>query len=254
VESTIDDNSVELILPTGLDEGEHVVEFSATDANGSVGTDSIVVVAEPNTAPEVSIISPGAGSVSSYQPLTMVATLTDGHTRSEDLVWIWTSSVDGELSGDAELSGSTLSLYLADGLSEGVHELELQGIDEQGAVGVDRVTVEAESNAAPEVVFVLPESGSHYEDHSTVVVEVEITDDNDRGEDLELTWGGLVDYEWCTGELPSTGSSGGVVTTTLRIECNHYYGESDFFISVSAMDSAGATGQGSVVVSTTCPP
>jgi len=254
-EFVIDGDTVTLALPSGLQAGEHLLQLTATDSSGGSGTDDVLLTAVENTPPQVSIVSPAAdGQVSSFAPLTLVASVSDEHSRAEDMIGIWTSSLDGELQGEASVSGATVSLALDDGLSPGTHQLAYQAIDELGAVGVDQITVEAWENQPPQVTFVLPQEGTHYEDHSTVVVQLQITDDEDRGDDLALSWSGLTDMSWCTGDLPLEGTGSGLVTATLRIECNHYYGVSDFVLAVSATDSTGATGQDMVVISGTCPP
>ena len=254
-DTVVDGAEVEMLVPSGLEVGEHDIQFTATDAIGSAGMDVVSVVVEANTAPEVVIVSPVDGAtVGSHEPLTLIATIDDAHTSSEDLIWLWTSSLDGQLLGETEQSGNTTSVFLEEGLSEGSHHLELQAIDELGAVGVDSVEVEATENAAPEVVFLRPSEGDHFEDHSTIAVEVSVEDAEDRGDDLVLEWSGLVEEEWVSGDLPEVGTSGGTVTTTLRIECNHYYGVSEFVLGLTATDTAGASGSGSVVVTTTCPP
>lgn len=127
---------------SGLLRGEHLMELNVTDTAGHGNTAVLRfwIVGAPG-APEVLITSPEDGTASSPgEEITFRGEATDTATAPGDLLFTWTSDLDGELVGALSADGSSVLFY--DALSEGVHLITLSAEDEDGEIGEDSVIVD----------------------------------------------------------------------------------------------------------------
>ncbi len=137
-----------------LARGEYALAIKVVDADGEVATDSLAfTVLGPLGAPTVEITQPAAGSAFvEGEQVAFTGEASDSSTDAGDLVFDWTSSLDGEIPG--AVSGDGASMVLSSLLSVGTHVVTLSATDQDGEVGTDEVTVVIEPAAPPE-----PEAG-----------------------------------------------------------------------------------------------
>lgn len=127
--------------------GEHTIELEVIDSDGDL--DRVGITWElkgPISAPDVTITAPGDGDFFlSGSEITFEGNATDIGTDLSDLVFAWSSSLDGDLPG-AFSNGKGGSVLFADGsssplLTDGNHTITLQVTDLDGEVGQDTIVV-----------------------------------------------------------------------------------------------------------------
>ena len=251
------DDEVVLELPAGLDEGEHLLELVVVDAEGASASDTVTVIVEENTAPELELVDPEPFDVvQAFEPLPLTASVTDEHSPADELVVLWSSDLDGELVGAAELRDGLARLTLPNGLSPGLHELRVEAIDPLGAKGAATVVVEAseELDEPPVVVITSPTQGGAYDAHSTVTFSAQVSDDLTDADEVHLSWSGLVEQDWMEGELEAYADSTGAVSFTMTLACDDIGGSRDYeaWVEVLATDGAGNTSGDRVDFTTSC--
>lgn len=162
----------------GLEIGTHTAVFTVTDSDDESGTATVSFTVEgPLGAPEVHILSPEDGaSYSLGAALTLQGEASDTTTPADDLVFSWSSDIDGALSGAISGDGQSI-LLLNEGLSGGVHQITLAATDGDGEVGTDTITVTITTDPvdaeAGDLVF------------SELMINPEVVDD-ELGEWIEL--------------------------------------------------------------------
>ncbi|MDP2315690.1 MAG: lamin tail domain-containing protein [Pseudomonadota bacterium] len=121
--------------------GPVTLVLTATDRDDAMGTAAVVVeIGGPLGAPTVTITTPEDGAA--YLLGDAVAFRgegTDLTTPADDLVFTWSSDLDGELVGAVSSEGS--SAVFADALTAGAHTITLLATDADGEVGSDSITV-----------------------------------------------------------------------------------------------------------------
>lgn len=136
-----DGGAVTVDVPVdGLARGAHVVELTVTDREG-LSTDVFLElsVIGPAGAPVVEITAPETGaSFGLVDEITFRGLASDTFTAPEDLVFRWSSDLDGPLGGALSASGESV-LFAT--LSEGTHRVTLDVVDEDGEVGTDSIAV-----------------------------------------------------------------------------------------------------------------
>jgi hypothetical protein len=130
-----------VVSPDDLSLGGHDAVVHVVDTDGATASAGVrFVVLGPLGAPTVAITSPETGvAISPGSDITFRGEATDVTTLPQDLVFVWSSSLDGELPGAVTAGGQ--SLLLTDTLSVGEHVVTLTVTDEDGEFGQDTVTV-----------------------------------------------------------------------------------------------------------------
>jgi len=141
-----DDSGQSTVTVSSPEAGEHVITFRAADAQNAAGTESITITVVEDRVPTCQITTPEDGDIFDPDlPVLFQAQVGDDFTAITDLVVVWTSDLDGELStaGANELGVVSFS---AD-LSIETHEITLEVTDGSGLVCTDLISVG--SNGAP---------------------------------------------------------------------------------------------------------
>lgn len=149
---------------SALSEGVHQITASVTDAGGLGGNSSIsITVGNPNTAPNVSITSPGNGS-SFLQgaSVSFAGTATDNEDGNLAGSLSWSSNLDGGIGSGASFNTS--------GLSIGNHTITASVTDAGGLAGSDQITVTVTSNSPAVTVTSVNPASMAKGNSGTVVV------------------------------------------------------------------------------------
>ena len=246
---------VSLLLPEGLDSGEHTLSLVAIDPDSTAERAEVEVTVNTNTAPSVQLISPEEdATLSEMTTHTLVAAVSDEHTPVDELVLLWESSLDGEIDGTEEFFGNTVTLEADPGLSTGEHTLTLKVIDTLGASDSDSVTFTVGGNEPPEVSFLYPDGSTIPAYNDDVFFQVQIDDDQIDLSTVTLEWSGFNELSWVNEELPTNPTSSGVASFTIVMDCFYYdtTTTSTFVLTASATDEEGLSGQGSVLFESYC--
>lgn len=133
------DGAVRLDLDVdGLQLGENTVGLEAVDTDGERAYVALVwTLKGPLSAPQVDITDPLDGSFfPTGTEITFRATVTD--SSLDGLIYSWSSSLDGPLTGDISAKGQS-ALFTA--LSPGNHVVTLTVVDPDSELGQDSVSV-----------------------------------------------------------------------------------------------------------------
>ncbi len=179
--------------------GALALTLTVVDTDGASATATVTVdIGGPLGAPTVVITTPEEGSVATVgDAVAFRGEATDQTTPSDDLVFVWTSDLDGALAG--AVSGDGASALFTETLSVGTHVVTLSATDTDGEVGTDTVTLVVEEEvviAEPgDLVFsemmVNPESveddfGEWVELYNTSGSAIDITGYSFRDDDVDL--------------------------------------------------------------------
>ncbi len=119
---------------TTLSVGSHLITASVTDSGGLEGSETIVVVIEPNTAPSVTITAPADGTMVTIGDLvTFVGAASDLEDGDLSGAISWSSDLDGALGSGASVAISSLS--------QGVHTISATVVDSIGLGATDVIGV-----------------------------------------------------------------------------------------------------------------
>jgi hypothetical protein len=197
------------------------------DSVGAGARAEISISIIPTEAPVVEILSPESGAAYySDQLIEFSALVSDLEDNPLDLMVVWTSNIDGELSLGAEVDTSgEISDYGY--LSEGQHALELRVEDTTGKVTTESVVIEVGgNNNEPSCGITSPQTGLGYVVGQNITFSGAATDDDINNSLLNITWesnqDGIFDSTAAstTGELSVVynGLSIGNHIITLRVE------------------------------------
>lgn len=125
------------VLPVG----PVMLELFATDTDDATSSATVIVeIGGPLGAPTVEISLPSDGAVYLLgAPVAFRGHGSDVATLPDDLVFTWSSSLDGPLPGAVSADGE--SALFADALSLGAHTITLTAEDTDGELGSDSITV-----------------------------------------------------------------------------------------------------------------
>ena len=123
--------------------GTHTIKARLSDSEGAYASDTVeVTVVAANTAPEISIVSPAAGSVIALgDTVTLAAQANDNEQGDLSAAVTWTSSVDGTISSPAMLSA-------------GDHVLTATVVDNSGATDQSTVSITVSAVSSTPVVTI----------------------------------------------------------------------------------------------------
>jgi hypothetical protein len=144
-----EDGTVTGEAPGDLSLGEHRLILQAIDQDGEIGRAvGAFTVIGPEGAPVVDIYAPEEGTlVDIGDEISFRGNATDTASGPEELSFVWSSSIDGELQG--AVTGGGESILITSQLSEGQHTVTLTVTDADGEVGSDTVHVTVEGLPEP---------------------------------------------------------------------------------------------------------
>ena len=124
-----------------LDIGSHTLSLVVLDDDGNTGQAEATIEIIDDAVPSVVVWSPQTNdSFWTTDTITCEGEVSDDVTPAADLQLTWHSDLQGDIwTGASDTSGYT-SVGLT--LIEGVHNLSLKAVDEDGLIGSDAVTIE----------------------------------------------------------------------------------------------------------------
>ena len=130
-----------IVSPDDLELGSHDALVTVVDTDGATATAGVrFVIAGPYGAPTVEITTPEDGiTVDAGTAVTFRGEATDVTSGPEDLIFDWSSDLDGALGGEISAGGE--SIVLATALSAGTHTITLSVTDADFEVGEDSILV-----------------------------------------------------------------------------------------------------------------
>ncbi len=214
--------ALDLALPIGA----HTVTAHVTDSGTLIGTDAIVLTVRANTPPEVTLLSPVAGTtVLEGEAVALTGSATDAEDGDLSAQINWTSDIDGALGTGANVSVSTLSV--------GTHLLTAAATDSHGAVANATTSATVNVNNAPVVSIASPADGSTFTAGEVVSFAASATDAEDGDLTNVVSWLSDLDAALATGGLFDT--------SDLSIGAHQ--------ITAQVADSLGKLGSASVSIS-----
>ena len=175
-----------------LSEGQHAISLTATDTDGLIGRDSLLVeVGPPNSAPSCEITAPPEGTATNEgDVLTLVATVGDVDIGPEALAVSWSSDVDGELGESTASLEGIASLEIAT-LSMGDHGITLTVADEMGLEC--KAQVSHKIGQAPRLTWQWPDADAVLSSENPGYAHVNVDDDFHAAADLAVSWESSID-------------------------------------------------------------
>jgi hypothetical protein len=170
-----------------LSEGAHVIELSAGDLSGKVGSDSVMInVGPPNSPPLCEITAPVSNSTAVEGELVMFeAAVSDVDVPSSWLLVEWISDTDGPLGTSSATSAGEVAFPFGN-LTVGTHVVTLSVTDEVGADCADLVVVTV--GTAPSITIDSPSSGAIFSEGELISFIATISDSQDLASDLLVDW------------------------------------------------------------------
>ncbi len=174
-----------------LSEGQHYVEFSAADAYGRAGTDTVVLtVGPPRQEPSAMLLEPGEGDVvAEGDTVTFEAAVSDGQDAPDLLGIEWTSDVDGVLS-TAAADSTGRAAFTTNTLSRGAHTVTLLVTDTEGNSATEDVAFRVNGLPSAPEVQLGPEGALTGDD---LVAAVTLGSLDPDGDAVSYTWTWLRD-------------------------------------------------------------
>jgi len=177
-----------------LELGDTEISGEVTDAGGAKGSAAVALTVMETDAPVPTIESP-VSDVAYYidHEVWVSGQISDSEDAVEDLVYTWTSNLDGELDLGADPDASGVmegQLYL----SEGAHVITLWVEDLVGksATAEVEITVRPE-NTPPSCSITAPDTGSASEEDNLIQFRALISDPDVLTDKLTVEWMSDVD-------------------------------------------------------------
>ena len=236
----------ESICEIVFEEGDTNVIAEVRDTQGTGGRAEISVVVLPTEAPIVELLTPIEGENYYLDGLIQFSALvSDAEDESEDLIIVWTSNVDGELSLDNSINASgEISDYTY--LTEGNHAIELRVEDTTGKVSTDEVVIQVGGqNTEPTCAFTAPDDGDTFVVGESILFAGLATDDDISNTDLTVELSSNLDGVFQS-LIPNSDGTFSFATNTLS--------HGTHTVTLSAMDEVGAECRTSLIVLVGNPP
>ncbi len=229
-----------------LNEGEHILTLTVTDADGSQGTDTVVIfVGPPNSDPACAITSPPSGSGGdSAASITLSGVVADADEGPELLSVQWQSSMDGALGVSTPDSAGNVSNTVS-GLTEGTHVISLVVTDEVGAVCTSQINYVV--GISPTAEITSPADGAIWDEGQTIRFSATVSDLDEDPLLLLVEWSSSLDGVLSTAGADSLGSVSfergdlqrGTHTITLRVtDTMGLYANASIALQINGIPSA----------------
>ncbi|MEE2733619.1 MAG: Ig-like domain-containing protein [Pseudomonadota bacterium] len=172
--------------------GEHTLYAAVYDSDGEVTKTSVKlsVVEKTNSLPTVSITSPANQSAfTTDQVLSLKAAASDAEDGDLGTAVIWTSSIDGRIQANTNLTAGT-------------HIITASVSDSGALTAQDTITVsvsEVAENSAPSLSIVFPANGSSVTAGSPLTLKATATDKEDGDISNKVFW-----YSSLDGQIDAT--------------------------------------------------
>lgn len=163
-----------------------------------------------NTAPTVSIVSPGDGAAGNPGDLVeFYGIARDQQDDPEEVTVLWSSSIDGDLDDTPPDSNGDL-WFATSYLTSGIHTITLSAFDTAGEAGSAAISYEvapgANTEGAPTVVLLGPTEGQVFAASDSINLIAAVTDPQDAEETIACELIDLPDGSIWTGTPTNTGS------------------------------------------------
>jgi hypothetical protein len=161
------------------------ITLEVKDAKNALGSHSIFVEVIPSSAPTCSLQSPLDGETYySDQLITFVGVLTDEEDDAALLNAIWSSSLDSTLTSLPTIPDFDGRLQGYAQLSEGLHAIELRGLDSTGKTCIDSAIIEVGPPNTPPTCSITSPENDEKGSMGEVTLFTAQADDVDVPEDL----------------------------------------------------------------------
>lgn len=220
-----------------LDEGEHIITFTAVETNQQSDDSIVIVVGGANHIPECAISAPLNNQVfSNLDIITLAGTASDVDVAADRLHATWVSNVDGVLSDTMVDSDGSFSVGVT-GLTVGPHTVQLQIEDEVGARCTESVSIIV--GAGPSAEITAPTDNTMFNHGARADFQGLVSDPQDTAQSLDITWSSNVDGLFSTQRATSSGVA--VANTFILSPGTH-------IVTLEVTDSDGFTGSDQVSV------
>ena len=175
-----------------LSEGEHTLTLTATDSDGLSGSDTVSIsVLATNTPPSCGISAPLDGSFDDAGvTVDFVGEASDVDVDPTELYATWSSDRQGDLfAGAVTVAGETG--FSTSTLDVGTHVITLTVVDDGGASCVDAIQYTVGS--PPSATILMPGDGDIVNEGDLVEFLGEVSDNEDDGVDIEVSWTSSID-------------------------------------------------------------
>jgi len=195
--------------------GSHTITAAVTDAHGALGSASITIAVDPNSAPVVTIASPTEGaSATETDPISFGGSATDDLDGDLSGSLSWISDLDGAIGSGAGFSLSSLSV--------GSHVITAGVTDSHGAPGSATVAITIAANTPPVVTITSPADGSSSIETESLAFSATAADLEDGDLAGSLSWVSNLDGAIGNGAtFPLTTLSVGSHTITASVTDSH---------------------------------
>ena len=227
-------------------EGDNSIIAEVRDVQGSGARFELSIEVQPTEAPIVELLTPlSTENHYSDQLIQFSALVSDAEDSSEDLVALWSSSVDGELSLDTTIdSGGGISDYTY--LTEGNHAIELRVEDSTGKFSTEDVVIQVGGpNSVPTCSITEPVDGLSYVIGESITFRGIAEDLDIPSNQLQIEWSSNRDGVFDT---TSASSDGSVSFIYSELSVN------DHTISLNVSDEVGAVCTSQILLSVGNPP
>ena len=238
------DSTGTLTGSTYLQEGQHQLKLTATDATGKTGTDTVVLtVGPPNSAPACGFTAPEDGGASEQGALVIFeGTATDADI-SNDLLTVEFRSDKDKLFGTATPTTEGVIRLPYSDLSVNTHVITMTVSDELGATCTADLVYTV--GTPPTVTILEPEPDALSALYNSVTFEALVEDSEDSPSDVSLSWVSSLDGEINADSSDSAGLAS-FSTTTLTPGFHT--------VTVTATDTAGLFATDRLDVQVNTPP
>jgi hypothetical protein len=219
-----------------LSAGDHMITATVVDSGGLTTqraiTLTVTAAAAVNTAPSVTISSPGNGaSIAAGATVTFSGSASDKEDGNLTAGLVWRSSIDGALGTGGSVTGT---------LRAGSHTITATVADSGALLGQRSITVNvaapAAANTAPSVTISSPGNGATVAAGTSISFSGSASDTQDGNLSGSLIWQSSIDGQIGTGAAFTRALSTGAHT-----------------ITATATDSGGLTTQRSVSLTVNAP-
>ena len=216
------------------------ISAKVVDPDQNIGVDSIPIVVQPTSAPEVLIIRPEPnGRYYSDQAIDFQANVFDEEDNVSDIVMQWHSNIDGLLDLDFHIQGSEVEDLGR--LTTGQHTITFEAVDSSGKTSSDSVIIDVGGvNREPNCTIESPESGSVAIAGDTMSFVGMASDDDINNALLQVEWESDLDGIFHT---TSPNSDGELMVNTDQLRVGNH------IVTLRVTDEIGAVCADTIAIS-----